>query len=177
MEPRSLTPETGLPITPQGRALLGGLLAALGLVLYLLGWEPQWFGLDMAPDQVGLVQLLVFLIGLGLLLFGGIIYVRARWNGDAALPLRADLGLRLAATGYMFTVIAALADILGFGSHPNPREAYFGPWQLTGIYIGEGLMLAGFLLAWPWRRAWPNGRSNAQTPDSAPHPSEIGSKP
>ncbi|NPA06630.1 MAG: hypothetical protein GXO54_04415 [Chloroflexi bacterium] len=154
MAQRMTPPDTGLPITPRGQARLGAGLALVGVFLYLLGWEPQWFGLDMAPEQVGLVQLLVFIAGLGLLLFGGLVYVRARWNGGQPLPLRADLGLRIAATGYLLTGIAALADILGFGSHPNPREAYFGPWQLTGIYIGEALMVFGFLLAWPWRRRW-----------------------
>ncbi len=138
----------GLAMPRRARSRLGLSIVALGFLLYILAWEPQWFGLDMAPDQIGLVQLLVFIAGLGLILFGGLIYMRARWNGHHPLPLRVDLGLRLAATGYLFTGIAALADILGFGSHPNPREAYFGPWQLTGIYIGEGLMLVGFLIAW-----------------------------
>ncbi len=136
---------------PETRQRLGLLLAVLGALVQTLGLRPDWVGMAYAAP-VGLVQLLVFILGLGLVVFGGYLHLTARWNGVTPLPFWADVGLRLAFTGYLLTAIAALADILGFGSHPNPSEAYFGPWQAGGILVGEVLMLIGFLMAWPRHR-------------------------
>ena len=146
------TPTPPVRARPETRQRLGLLLAVLGALVQTLGLRPDWVGLAYA-ETVGLVQLLVFIFGLGLVVFGGYLHLTARWNGVARLPFWADVGLRLALTGYVLVAIAALADILGFGSHPNPSEAYFGPWQATGILVGEGLMLVGFLMAWPRRRS------------------------
>ncbi len=137
------------------RRQVGSALIAVGLVATVLSAKPEWFALSLAPTTVGLLQLLGFLSGLGLLAFGLYLRYLAAWNANGELPVRADLGLRIAATGYILVAIAALADVLGLGSHPNPREAYFGPWQFTGILLGLGLMILGYLAALPWPRTQP----------------------
>ncbi len=142
------------------RRRLGLLLALLGTGVQTVGLRPDWFGLARA-EAIGLLQLLVFISGLGLAVFGGWLHIAARWNGTSPMPFVADVGLRLAFTGYLLTAIAALADILGFGSHPNPSEAYFGPWQAAGILLGEGLILVGFLMAWPRRASSPTPEATA----------------
>ncbi len=146
-------PETTSPLSlpPARRRQIGFWAYLLGLLVQTIGLKPAWFGLAHTAT-VGLMQLLVFISGLGLVIAGGYLEVTARWEGRQPLPFWPDVGLRLAFTGYLLTAIAALADILGFGSHPNPSEAYFGPWQAAGILVGEGLILAGFLMAWPRQR-------------------------
>ena len=136
----------------QVRRQVGLFLLAFGFLLALLGAKPEWFALSLAPTTVGFLQLLTFLAGLGFMAFGLYLRLLAAWETNGELPVRADLGMRVAATGYILVVIAALADILGLGSHPNPYEAYFGPWQYTGMLLGLGMMVIGYATAWPWRR-------------------------
>lgn len=133
------------------RRQVGAALLGVGLAVALLGAKPEWFRLSLSP-AIGLIQLLTLLFGLGLAALGAYLRLLAAWHADGVLPLRADLGVRIAATGYILIAVAALADILGFGSHPNPKEAYFGPWQRWGMGVGFGVLVAGFLLALPWRR-------------------------
>ncbi len=136
----------------QVRRQVGLFLLLFGLLLALLGAKPEWFALSLAPTTVGFLQLLTFLTGLGFIAFGLYLRLLAAWNANGELPVRADLGMRVAATGYILVSIAALADILGLGSHPNPKEAYFGPWQYTGMLLGLGMMVLGYIAAWPWER-------------------------
>jgi len=133
------------------RRQVGAALLGLGFAVALVGAKPEWFHLSLSP-AIGLLQLLTFLFGLGLAALGAYLRLLAAWRVHDALPLRADLGVRIAATGYILVAVAALADILGFGSHPNPSEAYFGPWQRWGMGIGLGVMMVGFLIALPWHR-------------------------
>ena len=49
----------------------------------------------------------------------------------------ADFGLRLVSTGYVIAIFSGMADIAGMGSQPLPGVPYFGPWQATGVLIGE----------------------------------------
>lgn len=140
------------------RRQLGWTLVLIGLVLTVVSTKPEWFALSLAPDTVGVLQLLGFLVGLGTLAFGLYLLYLAAWRANGQLPVRADLGLRVAATGYILVAIAALADVLGLGSHPNPREVFFGPWQYTGMLLGLGLMLVGYLIAWPWKTPSPSGK-------------------
>ncbi len=142
------------------RRQLGAVALVLGLALAVLGARPEWFHLSRSP-AIGLLQLLTFLGGLGLGVFGGYLRLLAAWQANGELPLRADLGFRIAATGYLLTAVTALADVLGLGSHPNPKEAYFGPWQRAGMLIGLGVLLLGFLAAWPWRRTGKRGMGAA----------------
>ena len=73
-------------------------------------------------------------------------------NGDRAIA--AEIGSRLVATGYVVAVFSGMADVFGFGSHVPPKVPVFGPYQATGVQIGEVLITIGFLLLIPihWRK-------------------------
>jgi hypothetical protein len=53
-------------------------------------------------------------------------------------------------TGYVIAVFAGMADIFGMGSQPFPHVPYFGPWQASGVLIGQGVIVLGFLLLIPF---------------------------
>lgn len=133
-------------VTPRTRVGLG--IAWVGLIIFAIGTKPDLFGLDRSP-VVGFVQIIVFLFGLALICLGGYLGIHALWwNLDRTIV--SDIGSRFVATGYVFTVFAGLADIFGMGSHPFPQVPYFGPWQATGVLMGQGIIALGFLMMIPF---------------------------
>lgn len=145
--PINTTPRSDDSITPRVRVSLG--IAWIGLIIFAIGAKPDLFGLDRSP-VVGFVQIIVFLFGLALICFGGYIGIHALW-WNRERTIISDIGSRLVATGYVFTVFAGLADIFGMGSHPFPQVPYFGPWQATGVLIGQGIIALGFLMMIPFQ--------------------------
>jgi len=121
-------------------------ITLLGLFIFLIGIEPDLLALDRSP-VVGFVQIGVWLIGLAVLLIGAYASVRVIRNGRSN-SLRADIGVRLIATGYVTAAVASLADFLSIGSHHMPN-IYFGPVQTLGLVLGVITSLAGVLLYWP----------------------------
>ena len=71
-------------------------------------------------------------------------------NGNRTIA--ADIGPRLVATGYVVAVFSGMADVFGFGTRALPLIPFFGPWQATGVQIGEVLITIGFLLLIPIHR-------------------------
>jgi hypothetical protein len=138
-------------------------LALLGLLLFLVGVEPDFLGLDRSP-VVGFVQIGVWLVGLALLLLGGTLSVRVIRNGYPT-SLRADIGLRLVATGYVVAAAASLADFISIGSHSMPF-IYFGPVQTIGLVAGIATSLLGIVLYWPFGARAAADRSGRK-PESA----------
>lgn len=136
-EPPSLRLRTGLAVT------------LIGLFVFVVGAKPNWFGWDRSP-VVGFVQIAVFLIGLGMICAGGYVGLLALWNGNPRTIL-ADIGLRLVGTGYVISVFSGMADVFGMGSQPLPGVPYFGPWQATGVLIGQVIIALGFLMMMPYR--------------------------
>lgn len=131
------------------RIRTGMLLTLVGLFIFMVGAKPNWFGWDRSP-VVGFVQIVVFLLGLGLICLGGYVGLLALWKGvERSIP--ADIGLRLVGTGYVIAIFAGMADIFGMGSHSLPQVPYFGPLQATGVLIGEVVIAFGFLLMVPFR--------------------------
>jgi hypothetical protein len=127
-----------------------GLIASLaGLFIFTVGARPDWFTWDRSP-VVGFVQIAVFLAGLGLVCLGGYVGLLALWNGRAR-TIVADIGIRLVSTGYVISVFAGMADIAGMGSQPLPGIPFFGPWQATGVLVGEIVIAIGFLMLVPYR--------------------------
>ncbi len=138
---------TPIDIPSRMRVRSGLLMTLFGLLIFLVGSRPAFFGLDRSP-VVGFVQIAVFLVGLAVICIGGYICLTAYWrNGDRTIA--ADIGARLVATGYVVAVFAGMADVFGFGSQVTPRVPVFGPWQATGVQIGELLITIGFLLLIP----------------------------
>ena len=119
-----------------------------GLLIFIIGSKPDWFSWDRSP-VVGFVQIAVFLAGLAFICLGGYIGLLALWQGRERTII-ADIGTRLVGTGYVIAVFAGLADIFGMGSQSFPQVPYFGPWQATGVLIGQGIIALGFLMFIPF---------------------------
>ncbi len=121
-------------------------LVLIGLLVFIIGVEPDLIGMDRSP-VIGFVQVGVWLTGLALLLLGAYGSVRVIRNGRPN-SLRAEVGLRLIATGYVVAAAASLADFIGIGSHRIP-DLTFGPLQVLGLTAGILTSLVGVLLYWP----------------------------
>jgi len=139
--------KNGFPIH---RIRFGIILTLLGFIIFLLGIRPGFFQMDRSP-VIGFVQISVTLIGLAIICIGGYTSIRGLWKGRKP-NLAADIGSRLMSTGYVIAVFAALADILGFGSHPYPQSIpYFGEWQAFGVEIAEVIIAIGLFMMIPFR--------------------------
>ena len=140
------TPLPDDPSTP--RIVVSIAITLIGLLIFVIGAKPDWFGWDRSP-VVGFVQIAVFLVGLAIICFGGYVGLLTLWWGRER-TIVSDIGTRLVATGYVIAVFAGLADIFGMGSQSFPQVPYFGPWQATGVLIGQGIIVLGFLLFIPF---------------------------
>ena len=132
------------------RIRFGLSLSFLGFLVFLLGARPSIFGLDRSPI-VGFIQIVTFLVGLGVICLGGFITLASLW-GKEKRSIKADFGIRFISTGFVLAVFAGMADVFGFGSHPLPGTPYFGRWQAAGVEIGEVLIGIGFFLLIPMFR-------------------------
>ena len=131
------------------RVEIGLITTMTGLFVFLVGAKPGWFGWDRSP-VVGFVQIAVFLVGLAIICAGGYSGLLALWKGQQR-SITADIGMRLVGTGYVVAVFAGMADVFGMGSHGFPGVPYFGPWQASGVLIGEITIAIGFLMLIPYR--------------------------
>lgn len=129
-------------------------LALVGLLLFLVGLEPDLIGMNRSP-VVGFVQIGVWLTGLGLLLLGAAMSVRVIRNGRKN-SLRADIGLRLIATGYVIAATSSLADFISIGAHRMPN-VYFGPVQTLGLVVGIVTCILGVALYLPFQKGSSQG--------------------
>ena len=136
---------------PSGLRLRASLvITMIGLFVFTVGAKPNWFGWDRSP-VVGFVQIAVFLIGLAIICSGGFFGLLSLWNGTPR-TIVADIGLRLVGTGYVIAVFSGMADVFGMGSQPLPGVPYFGPWQATGVLIGQVIIGIGLLMMMPYKR-------------------------
>jgi hypothetical protein len=128
-------------------------VVVIGLLIFMIGVEPDLVGMDRSP-VVGFVQVGVWMSGLAILLVGAYATVRVVRNGRPN-SLRADIGLRLIATGYVVTGAASMADFIGIGAQSLP-DVFFGPIQVIGLIVGVLLCLLGVILYWPRVKAPPD---------------------
>jgi hypothetical protein len=140
------TPLADDPSKP--RIVVSITMTLIGLLIFVIGAKPDWFSWDRSP-VVGFVQIAVFLVGLAIICFSGYVGLLTLWWGRER-TIVSDIGTRLVATGYVIAVFAGLADIFGMGSQSFPQVPYFGPWQATGVLIGQGIIVLGFLLFIPF---------------------------
>jgi len=134
-------------------------VAVLGIAAFVIGARPEWLGLARTPE-VGFLQIVFMTVGMGMFTAGSIAACRLLWQGEP-WPIRARLGARLTATGYVTVAAAVMADILGLGSQTWPGEAHFGPVQGYGMLAGEALMALGLLLMFPYRGVLGNRKRRA----------------
>ena len=146
--PTSPLPAGEDALTPRIRLSL--IIPFMGLLIFAVGTKPSYLGWDRSP-VVGFVQIVVFLLGLAFICIGGYLGLHALWWG-LERTIVADIGSRLVGTGFVFSVFAGLADIVGMGSHSFPKIPYFGPWQAAGVLIGQGIIALGFLMMIPFQR-------------------------
>jgi hypothetical protein len=103
-------------------------------------------GLDLTPG-FGVVQMFQFLLGVTCLTLAAFVFGYNRRQG-APRSLQADIGVRLAATGLVFAYVAGLSDLIGIGTHVQPRfeRPFVGPLQAGGILLGLLSILFGLFL-------------------------------
>lgn len=142
------------------RRRFGVAIGAFGLLIFLLGAEPGLFGL-FRSETIGSVQITIFTFGLGLLVLGGSLALGALWPVGIR-TITADLGLRIAWTGYVIALASAMADVIGLGTRPLVTSTpFFGYWQERGVLVGEVVIILGFLMMIPYKLPAP-------PPDPAP---------
>ncbi|MCK5052832.1 MAG: hypothetical protein KAR65_01060 [Anaerolineales bacterium] len=121
----------------------------IGLLIFMVGIQPDLIGMNRSVT-VGFVQIGVWLTGLAILLVAAYSTVRVIRNGKPT-SLRADIGTRLIATGYVVAAVGSLADFIGVGAHRMP-VIYFGPIQMIGLVTGVLLSMLGVILYMPWTK-------------------------
>ena len=120
----------------------------VGFLIFVIGAKPNWFGWNTVVE-VGFIQVAVFLVGFGLICIGGFIGVAALW-GREQRSILADFGSRLIGTGYVISVFAGMADIVGMGAQTLPDTPFFGPLQASGVLFGQFVVAVGFLMFIPY---------------------------
>ncbi len=120
----------------------------LGLGLFTLGLQPQWFGLDRSP-VIGYLQVVVFLFGLACVVTATYALEKLLRQPDQPVTIREDVGARLAATGYVLLAVSSTADLIGLGSHPLPGSPHLGRLQSIGLLVGMAMILVGFIMHHP----------------------------
>ncbi|MCB2209413.1 hypothetical protein KQH62_00840 [bacterium] len=133
----------GIPPFPKRKIRIGLMMAIFGYITFLVGARPGLFNLDRSR-VIGFVQISVFLIGLGIIVMGSYITLNSLWP-QGKKTIAADIGSRLASTGYVICVFTSMADIFGLGSHRLPN-VFFGPLQAQGMAIGMATIGVGFVL-------------------------------
>jgi hypothetical protein len=133
----------GIPPFPKRKIRIGLMLTIFGYITFLVGARPGLFNLDRSR-VIGFVQISVFLIGLGIIVLGSYTTLNSLWP-QGKKTIAADIGSRLASTGYVICVFTGMADIFGLGSHRLPN-VFFGPLQAQGMAIGMATIGIGFLL-------------------------------
>ncbi|MBI5824765.1 MAG: hypothetical protein HZB18_12110 [Chloroflexi bacterium] len=152
--PVETTPRVEDASTP--RIFVSAVTTFVGLFIFVVGAKPDLFAWDRSP-VVGFVQIVVFLVGLAFICLGGYIGLHTLWRG-VERTITSDIGSRLVSTGYVIAVFAGLADVFGMGSQSFPAVPYFGPWQASGVLIGQGVIAFGFLLMIPFPFPWNRNR-------------------
>jgi hypothetical protein len=84
--------------------------------------------------------------------------------------LRADIGIRLIATGYVVAAVGSLADFIGVGAHRMP-VVHFGYIQMIGLVTGVLLSMLGVILYMPWTK---EVNTEVKVPDPTEEISSLG---
>jgi len=121
-------------------------LFSIGLILIILSLGAEFFGLDITPG-FGMVQMFQLLVGITALTLSLFLYMK-RLRQDTPRSLQADIGVRLAATGLVFSYVSGLSDLIRIGTHVEPQfeRPYVGPLQLGGLVLAVVVIIIGMAL-------------------------------
>lgn len=136
------------PQFPIARLRFSLTLLMIGFLLFILGLDPGLVGLDRGIS-IGFVQIVVLLIGLGVITWAAYLTLSNFWS-KGEKSLLADFGSRTIATGYVICVFAALADAFGLGTD-TLTNVYLGLLQSRGLMVGMGIIMLGFLMSVRWK--------------------------
>jgi len=139
-------PFEAIPKEKVRSARLWLLMVVAGIVAFVIGVAPQVIGMNRS-QVIGFVQIGVWLLGLAVTILASFIVIRI-FRNRRPLSLRADIGMRLIATGYVVSATASLADFIGVGAQRMPAIS-FGPLQVFGLVIGIVTSVLGLFLYWP----------------------------
>jgi hypothetical protein len=126
-------------------AQLGLLGMVLGGIVLFLGLFPFAVALDDTPG-IGVTQIAAIVVGLFLIVLNAYLIAYALIHRGRPRSLLRDVGLRLGMSGLVFVTAAALADILGFGSHTGGGDLVLGWLQATGILVGFMISAIGVVI-------------------------------
>jgi len=135
------------PGTSHIRKIVIIVLSILGALLISLALIADYARLDLTPG-FGMVQMFAVLSGLTFLTLAAFLYLHSLRPKDAPRSLQADIGVRLGATGLIFTYVTGMSDLIGIGTHVDPvfDRPFVGPFQLGGILLGVMMIVAGLIL-------------------------------
>jgi hypothetical protein len=119
-------------------------LLLLGLALVAVAAVVELLSLGLTPG-FGVLQTLVFLLGVTALTVAGYLYLGRLRPTDAPRSLQADIGVRLSLTGLVLSYVSGFADLIRIGTHVQPEfeRPFIGPIQLGGLLFGLFMILAG----------------------------------
>jgi hypothetical protein len=119
----------------------------LGLALVVTAAIVEIYHLGPTPG-FGVLQTLVFLLGVTALTAAGYLYLSKLRPSDAPRSLQADIGIRLSLTGLVLSYVCGFADLIRIGTHVQPEfdRPFIGPLQLGGLLLGLLVILAGMVL-------------------------------
>lgn len=127
---------------------LGIMVILLGAVVALTGFFPGVMGLEAARG-IGVLQALAILAGFGGLIGGAYIYVKVTYYLNQKNTLAQRIAVRLSLTGLLISAATGLADVLGFGSHPQIatiQRPLVGTYQLVGMFVGFAIASFGVII-------------------------------
>lgn len=118
----------------------------MGGVIFFMGLFPFAMGLD-STIGIGVSQILATLAGLFLLVFGAYVVAYAMLHRGQPPNLMRDIGVRLGMTGLVIATAAALADVMGFGSHSAQVDGVLFGWlQAAGLMGGFIISALGVMI-------------------------------
>lgn len=126
-------------------AQIGLLGMVLGGIILFLGLFPFAVALDDTPG-IGVTQISAIVMGLFLIVMDAYLVAYALIHRGHPRSLLRDVGARLGMSGLVFVAAAALADILGFGSHAGGSSLILGWLQAAGILVGFMLSAIGVFI-------------------------------
>ena len=103
--------------------------------------------IDRTPG-FGAIQMLQMLLGVSAITLAIFMIMYRMRDRDEPRSLQADIAIRLALSGLVFCYVAGFSDLIGIGTHVNPRfeRPFLGFLQLIGLGVGGVTILAGIVL-------------------------------